>query len=179
MTIVDNLIAIAQSELGKPYVYDAAGPTAFDCSGLTQYAFAQVGIQLPHNAAQQQQQTTRVSQPLPGDLVFYGSPAYHVGLYIGGGKMISAPAPGKAVHITDVGNPTNYGRVGGLNTALNNTVGIVTTPVSNVFDNVLSNAKYVVTESLFVVLGLGLLGYGLYRGLALGSRWKVNLGGEA
>src|SRR5205807_993397 len=67
-------------------------------------------------AAQQQQLTTRVSTPLPGDLVFFGDPAYHVGIYLGQGRMISAPHSGATVHVVDVGTPTSYGRISGLGT---------------------------------------------------------------
>ena len=72
MSTVDNLLTIARTELGKPYVYGDEGPNTFDCSGLMEYVFAQVGIHLPRVAADQQKATSRVSSPLPGDLVFFG-----------------------------------------------------------------------------------------------------------
>jgi hypothetical protein len=166
VTAVDQLLAIATSELGRPYVYGDEGPTSFDCSGLMQYVFAQVGIQLPRTAEAQQKATARVTNPLPGDLVFFGSPAGHVGLYIGGGKMISAPHPGAVVHVTGVGTPTNYGRVSGLGTAYAGTVGLITDTAANAASTVggwLGGARYIVVEAAFVGLGLALAGYGLYR----------------
>lgn len=166
MTKVDQLIGVAGTEIGKPYVYGDEGPNTFDCSGLIQYVFSQVGISLPRTAAQQQDSTSRVTNPLPGDLVFYGSPAYHVGLYIGGGKMISAPHSGATVHITDVGNPTNYGRVTGLGTAaapVIGTVADVTTGAASTVAGWLGPARYIVIEAVFVALGVGLIGFGLWR----------------
>lgn len=162
MSRVDQAIAIASSEIGKPYEFGDEGPNAFDCSGLMRFVFAQVGIQLPRTAAQQQSWASRVSTPLPGDLVFFGDPAYHVGLYIGGGKMITAPHSGATVHITGVGNPTGYGRVPGLGTALAPAAGIVTAAAGTA-TSWLGGAKYIVIEGVFVALGVGLVGYGLYR----------------
>jgi cell wall-associated NlpC family hydrolase len=96
-----SVVAIAQRYLGCPYVYGAAGPNAFDCSGLTMFVYAQVGVSLAHGATAQQQASTPV--PLhalqPGDLVFFGGPSYsyHVGIYVGGGSMIHAPHTGAVV----------------------------------------------------------------------------------
>lgn len=175
MSKVDDLVAWATAELGKPYVYGDAGPGAFDCSGLIQYVFAKVGISLPHNAAAQQKTTARVASPLPGDLVFFGDPAYHVGLYVGAGKMITAPHAGASVHLTDVGTPTNYGRVTGLGTALAPVTGVLTaaaTGTVSLGSDLLGGVRGVVLEGVFVVLGLGLVGYGLYRMAAPGLRTK-------
>src|SRR5207244_588785 len=76
--------------------------------------FAQLGITLPHNAAEQQRVTTPVGTPTLGDLVFFGDPAYHVGIYVGDGQMISAPHAGATVHKGPDGTPTGYGRVKGV-----------------------------------------------------------------
>ena len=75
-------IKAALAELGKPYIWAAAGPSTFDCSGLTMWAWAKAGVSMPHLAASQQNLGTRVdrSKLRPGDLVFFGSPAYHVAL---------------------------------------------------------------------------------------------------
>jgi len=91
--------AIAQ--VGKPYVFAAAGPDQYDCSGLTMAAWATVGVALPHSAEQQYGYGTHValSQLLPGDLVFLYSPIGHVEIYIGNGMVVSAPQPGESVKI--------------------------------------------------------------------------------
>lgn len=103
-------ISAARAKLGKPYVYGAGGPDSFDCSGLTAWAWAAAGVSLPHNAAAQQGMGTSVAQSdlRPGDLVFFGSPAYHVGLYIGGGLMIHAPTTGDVVKIVQLSNMSDY-----------------------------------------------------------------------
>ena len=103
-------IAEARAQLGKPYVWDAAGPDSFDCSGLTMYAWAAAGVSLPHNAAAQQGMGTPVNESdlQPGDLVFFGSPAYHVGLYIGDGMMIHAPTEGDVVKIVPLSYMSDY-----------------------------------------------------------------------
>jgi len=86
----------AQAQLGKPYVYAGSGPDVFDCSGLTMYAWAAAGVALPHNAEAQYMALPHVSQSelQPGDLVFFGAPIHHVGIYVGGGTMIEAPYTG-------------------------------------------------------------------------------------
>jgi cell wall-associated NlpC family hydrolase len=92
----------AYREIGKPYVWAAAGPNSFDCSGLTQYVWAKAGVYLDHYTGAQWHEGTRVSraQLQPGDLVFfvgsdgsYSVPG-HVGIYVGGGQMIDAPYTG-------------------------------------------------------------------------------------
>ncbi len=96
-----EVVAIAQRYLGVPYVYGRAGPNAFDCSGLTMYCYAQIGIGLAHGATAQQHASTPVpvGSLMPGDLVFFGGPSYshHVGIYVGGGTMIHAPHTGAVV----------------------------------------------------------------------------------
>jgi cell wall-associated NlpC family hydrolase len=107
-------VKFAYAQLGKPYVYGAAGPSSFDCSGLTMRAWGAAGVALPHNAAAQQAMTSSVSLSSmePGDLVFFGSPAYHVGIYVGGGQMIAAPHTGAVVSVQSLSGypPTSAGR---------------------------------------------------------------------
>jgi cell wall-associated NlpC family hydrolase len=88
----------AFAQLGKPYRYGAAGPDAFDCSGLTMKAWGAAGVGLPHNAAAQYSATRRVSfsDLQPGDIVFFSNLS-HDGLYIGGGQFIHAPHTGTVV----------------------------------------------------------------------------------
>jgi peptidoglycan DL-endopeptidase CwlO len=105
--------AVAQAALaqqGKPYVWAAAGPSAFDCSGLVMYAFAQIGISLPHSSYAQ----AGMGQPVdranlePGDLVFFNGDS-HVGIYIGGGQMVHAPHTGDVVRVVGIDEHGGYG----------------------------------------------------------------------
>ncbi|MDX6256847.1 MAG: peptidoglycan DL-endopeptidase CwlO [Frankiales bacterium] len=92
----------AYNELGKSYVWAASGPDHFDCSGLTMYVYAQAGVYLPHSSAAQFGSGRHVSQSelRPGDLVFYGSPIHHVGIYVGNGNMIESPHSGASVEVS-------------------------------------------------------------------------------
>ncbi len=92
-------IAEARRQLGKPYQWGGSGPDSFDCSGLTSWAWRAGGKSLSHSSRAQYSETSRVSiaDLQPGDLVFYGSPIHHVGLYIGDGQMIDAPETGRNV----------------------------------------------------------------------------------
>jgi cell wall-associated NlpC family hydrolase len=94
----------ALAQLGDPYVYGAAGPDAFDCSGLTMYSWNAAGVALSHSSSVQSTQGTPVSISalVPGDLVFYYSPVSHVGMYIGGGNIVHAPHTGTTVQISSL-----------------------------------------------------------------------------
>ena len=91
-----EVVNIARTLLGIPYVYGGSSPSGFDCSGFTQYVFGKAGISIPRTASAQQNAATPVSNPQPGDLVFFGSPAWHVGIYTGHGMMIDSPRSGKS-----------------------------------------------------------------------------------
>ena len=91
-----GVVNIARGLLGIPYVYGGESPSGFDCSGFTQYVFGKAGISIPRTASAQQNAATSVSNPKPGDLVFFGSPAWHVGIYTGNGMMIDSPRRGKS-----------------------------------------------------------------------------------
>jgi cell wall-associated NlpC family hydrolase len=99
-TLGERAVRIARLELGTPYRYGGSGPGGFDCSGLTSWVYGRLGIRLPHNAAAQY----GVGHPValrslePGDLVFFHGLG-HVGLYIGGGRIIHAPQTGERVEI--------------------------------------------------------------------------------
>ncbi|WNI17175.1 C40 family peptidase [Actinacidiphila sp. ITFR-21] len=100
---VDQLIAFLKSQLGKPYVYGATGPGSYDCSGLTQAAFASIGVDLPRTSQEQSTAGTPVSVSAlqPGDLIFWGGEgsAYHVGVFIGDGQYLDAANPSTPVAI--------------------------------------------------------------------------------
>jgi cell wall-associated NlpC family hydrolase len=91
----------ALDQLGDIYVWAGAGPTKWDCSGLTMRAFQKAGVSMPHFAAAQFRFGKNIprSALAPGDLVFFGRPISHVGIYMGKGKMVHAPRPGKRVEI--------------------------------------------------------------------------------
>ena len=92
-------LAYARAQLGDPYSYAAAGPDAFDCSGLTYASWKSVGVSLPRSSRSQYGAGSYVSRSnlQPGDLVFFYSPISHVALYAGNGQIIHAPRPGKGV----------------------------------------------------------------------------------
>ena len=94
----------ALAQLGKRYVWGASGPGSFDCSGLTMYSWRAAGVVLPHSSAAQYGSLPHVSRDAlePGDLVFFGSPIHHVGLYIGKGLMVAAPSSGRVVQVQEV-----------------------------------------------------------------------------
>jgi peptidoglycan DL-endopeptidase CwlO len=107
-----GVIGIAASLAGIPYVYGGTTTSGFDCSGFTQYVFARAGIaSLPRTAEEQRQATTPVSTPAVGDLVFFGAPAYHVGIYAGNGMMWDSPHTGMSVSLRSIFSGATYGRV--------------------------------------------------------------------
>jgi cell wall-associated NlpC family hydrolase len=97
-------VQYALAQVGDSYVYGAAGPSAFDCSGLTMMAWAQAGVALPHSSSAQYGSGPHVSSGdlQPGDLVFYYSPISHVGIYIGNGMIVHAANPGTGVVVASV-----------------------------------------------------------------------------
>ncbi|GAW52488.1 NLP/P60 protein [Nocardioides sp. PD653] len=97
-------VSYAMAQVGKAYVYGAAGPSAFDCSGLTMMAWAQAGVALPHSSSAQYSSGPHVAESdlQPGDLVFYYSPISHVGMYIGNGMIVNAENPGSGVRVTSL-----------------------------------------------------------------------------
>lgn len=91
----------ALNQVGDVYVWAAAGPTRWDCSGLTMRAFQKAGVSLPHSSRIQVKYGKNISASSlkPGDLLFFGKPISHVSIYMGGGKMVQAPRPGKRVEV--------------------------------------------------------------------------------
>lgn len=111
-----SVVQAAMAKLGSRYVWAAAGPSTFDCSGLTQFAFRAAGISLPHSSAMQSRMGTSVSRSSAraGDLVFFYSPVSHVGIYLGGGQMVHAPQSGDVVKVASIdvmGAPPIFRRI--------------------------------------------------------------------
>ena len=100
---IERAISVASEQIGDPYVWGATGPSSFDCSGLTQYAFSAAGIELPRVSRDQAAALPTIpnDQIQRGDLMFWGSPVYHVGIFLrwenGQAIMLHAPKPGSAV----------------------------------------------------------------------------------
>lgn len=105
-----GVVGVAYAQLGKPYVYGAAGPNSFDCSGLVQYCYrVGVGISLPHSAYAQSHCGSRVSvsELQPGDIVGFRGWG-HVGIYVGGGKYIHAPHSGDVVKVASLSSRGDF-----------------------------------------------------------------------
>jgi peptidoglycan DL-endopeptidase CwlO len=104
------VLRYAYAQLGKPYRYGAAGARTFDCSGLTMRAWAAAGVAISHNAASQYRSTRHVARGAlqPGDLVYFGRPIHHVGIYIGGGRFIEAPYTGADIRISNLSARHDY-----------------------------------------------------------------------
>ena len=96
----------ALKQIGDRYVFGAAGMVTWDCSGLTMRAYQAAGVSLPHSSAAQARMGKKVSYGSlkPGDLLFYGRPVSHVGIYLGGGKMVHAPRSGSRVKVAASGS---------------------------------------------------------------------------
>ncbi|MFE6780413.1 NlpC/P60 family protein [Streptomyces sp. NPDC057702] len=108
-----RVIDFARAQLGKPYMWGATGPAAYDCSGLTQGAWRAGGVRLPRTTWDQVKVGRRVDTHdlAPGDLVFFYADSSHVGLYVGAGRMIHAPRPGANVRIESIFTMPLYGSV--------------------------------------------------------------------
>ena len=109
-------VAVALAQLGSPYQWGAQGPDRFDCSGLTSFAYAAAGVAIPRTSAAQfaAYVGARPVDPVhlvPGDLVFFGSPIHHVGMYVGRGLMVEAPHTGAVVRTASIWRPDYAGAV--------------------------------------------------------------------
>lgn len=97
-TPAEIAVATARKQIGKPYRWGGSGPSSFDCSGLTRFAWAAAGVHLPHGSRAQFGSLPRVplDELRPGDLVYRPG---HIGIYVGKGKMIHAPQSGRRVEV--------------------------------------------------------------------------------
>jgi len=116
LATTNRVLSYTATRKGAPYQLGAVGPSRFDCSGLTKWAYARVGKKLPRTAAQQYAATIRVSRAKArrGDLVFFmsGRTVYHTGIYAGAGKVWHAPKPGSRVKVVAIWtSAVTYGRV--------------------------------------------------------------------
>lgn len=104
-----SVVDVALRYVGVPYVWGGESPSGFDCSGLVKYSFAQVGVSLPHSSRALYNVGVAVARSdlQPGDLVFFGSPIHHVGIYVGGGNMVHAPYTGANVRVNTISR-SNY-----------------------------------------------------------------------
>jgi cell wall-associated NlpC family hydrolase len=100
----------ALAQVGDSYVWGATGPNAFDCSGLTQYAYSAAGVSLPHSSSMQARMGRAVSRSelQPGDLIFFYSPVSHVAMYVGNGQMVHASTSGQPVKVVSVDSMPGY-----------------------------------------------------------------------
>jgi cell wall-associated NlpC family hydrolase len=101
---VGAVLEAALEQVGTPYEWGGSAPGGFDCSGLTSFAYRAAGVSLPHSSRAQSRMGVAVSRGelMPGDLVFFGDPVYHVGIYVGNGKMVHARTFGVPVAVTSV-----------------------------------------------------------------------------
>jgi peptidoglycan DL-endopeptidase CwlO len=108
-----RVVNLAAAYTGIMYRYGGTSPAGFDCSGYTQFVFAKAGIRLPRTSEAQRRATTRVSNPRPGDLVFWGWPAYHVAIYAGNGMIYDSGRPGLPTQKRKMfSGVSSFGRVG-------------------------------------------------------------------
>lgn len=106
---LDTVVKVAKKYIGVPYRYGGADPAGFDCSGFTQWVYAHVGVSLPHSSSRQGAGGTPIARAdaLPGDIVVTDGGG-HVGIYLGGNKMIDAPRPGTVVQIRGIYDPNAW-----------------------------------------------------------------------
>lgn len=171
-TKADAFVSAAMQEIGKPYRFGDEGPATFDCSGLVLWAAEKAGFTVPRTSQDQQElaQPITASAARPGDLVFWGAPAHHVGIYLGGGRVLHAPKAGDVVRVADVWGSPTYGRLPGIGGVVADVIDVgLTKPVSFAVDGI----KQVVGDvGVVLVVSLGgaaLIGLGAWQAVKGGS----------
>ena len=173
MATGNDIVQYAEKFVGVPYVWGGISTRGFDCSGLVKFVFGHFKISLPRVASEQQKTGVNVNLKdiQPGDLVFFGDPAHHVGIYVGNGNMIDAPYTGARVRIEPMGTPTNVrrevaaGSIKGWTTPFTETYSGLSA-IGHAFEwpfqqggvDEIRNS----TRVLEVILGIGLIGWGAY-----------------
>lgn len=181
-----RIVALAQQQIGQPYVWGGEDPGGFDCSGLVQFVFEQAGMKLPRTARQQQDAVKQIDagEAQPGDLVFWGDPAHHVGIYVGGGQVLDAPRSGARVKVRKVWGSPTYGRPQGLLSRIGDAlidpfnladkakdaVPDVGGAFQGAADGLLAGSRDVVVKGAFALLAVGLIGVGAYQTTRGGGR---------
>ncbi|QXG75046.1 transglycosylase SLT domain-containing protein [Modestobacter sp. L9-4] len=158
-----EVVGAATKYLGVPYKWGGTDASGLDCSGLTQRVYADLGVDLPRTAAQQAtagRPVASLAEARPGDLVFFDNSSSrsgidHVGIYVGGGKMIAAPQEGEVVKVQDVGSPTLIRRVlpdgtGAATTAATGGGSLGGVPYADLFTQ--AGAKYGVSPALLAAM---------------------------
>ena len=114
--VLGGIIGIAASLSGIYYRYGGTTTAGFDCSGFTSYVYRLAGKSIPRTAEAQRAASSKVSNPAPGDLIFFGYPAYHVGIYAGNNTMWDSARPGTVVSLRTIwdSGDLSYGRIPGV-----------------------------------------------------------------
>ena len=169
-----SAVALARGYTGVKYTWGGTDPsTGLDCSGLVQLVYSRLGVDLPRTSQQQEHSGTEVaslSQAQPGDLVFFGEPAHHVGIYVGDGQMIDAPHTGSSVgvhaiagygtvsHIRRLSTPATGLSASGQSTATSSSAGLSATgPYADLFTA--AGARYGVDPALLSAVAKAESGY--------------------
>ena len=164
-------VAYAARYLGVPYVYGGTTPQGFDCSGLVQFVYDHLGVNLPRTSQEQALSGVNVprDQLQPGDLILYNEPGEgpnsHIAIYAGSGQEIEAPRPGESVKVAPVdwAHFASARRVAGAVTGIPTATAASDTTPASVTGALTAGTEKLVLTIPFVLAGVALLGWGVYR----------------